>query len=635
MGATLTSDRFGNPNSAYSFNGTSDYIYVPTATGPNSLELPGSISISAWVQTTNYHMTGQEQIFWRGNNSPAYDQYMFYTWGSNIGLRRDIGGGTTVTSLGYPTTGIDATFHHFVVTFDVTTGMMRIYYDGGLVASASHPGVGTYSTAGFFNVIGAVNYMPSGQYFYGKIDDIGVWNRPLSLCEVTQLYTSSVTPCAVVTVHSSKDTTICATAIPLNITGRAGYSAYLWNNGSTAFSNAVNTSGTYWVHSSSGICDVAIDTFNVTIIPADTVRKRIDTALCPSETLIISAPGGYTSYTWSTGSTAPFINIGTPGMYWVVSQSPCGVSIDTFDVTFVSTDTIITTHDTVVCPSIPAVTLAAGSGYNNYLWSTSETSASITTSASGQYWVRSILNCKILIDTFKVTFLPPFVFSLGNDTVICLGTSITLSPTPYITGAGYSWSSGASTPSLNITEGGTYVIKVTKNGCMRSDTIIVQNEVMPNIDLGPDLVLCNTAEFRIVPKTNAIHTWFDSSTSAVYSATESGTYWCVASNVCGNAIDTINIDFQNCVVGVPTAFSPNRNGTNDILYVRGVGIKSMQFNVYNRFGQSIFQSVRLSDGWDGTYNGQPQPAEVYGYYVKAIMLDESVKTVKGNVTLIR
>ncbi len=78
---------------------------------------------------------------------------------------------------------------------------------------------------------------------------------------------------------------------------------------------------------------------------------------------------------------------------------------------------------------------------------------------------------------------------------------------------------------------------------------------------------------------------------------------------------TVYIDPQTSV-DVPTAFTPNGDGTNDVIYVDGWGIKKLNFfRIFNRWGQLIFESNDVNVGWDGTYNGVPQNTETYIYQV--------------------
>lgn len=88
-------------------------------------------------------------------------------------------------------------------------------------------------------------------------------------------------------------------------------------------------------------------------------------------------------------------------------------------------------------------------------------------------------------------------------------------------------------------------------------------------------------------------------------------------------------------VYIPTAFTPNGDGLNDILHVLGNTIQSLEFSVYNRYGQKIFESNNQRTGWNGRFRNKLQPTGTYVYYVRAVMLDGTVKTRKGTVFLIR
>ncbi len=101
-----------------------------------------------------------------------------------------------------------------------------------------------------------------------------------------------------------------------------------------------------------------------------------------------------------------------------------------------------------------------------------------------------------------------------------------------------------------------------------------------------------------------------------------------------NPVDTTNTATPKSVF-VPTAFSPDGNGVNDILYVRGLGIEEVHFSVYNRWGQVLFESNALSQGWDGTYKGTPQSGDVYVYLLRVRFKDGTINEQRGNVTLIR
>ncbi len=89
------------------------------------------------------------------------------------------------------------------------------------------------------------------------------------------------------------------------------------------------------------------------------------------------------------------------------------------------------------------------------------------------------------------------------------------------------------------------------------------------------------------------------------------------------------------LIDVPSAFSPNGDGNNDILYVRGGAVETIVFRIYNRWGEMVFESTDMNVGWDGTYKGKGQEMEVYAYTLYATFFDGSATTKQGNVTLLR
>jgi gliding motility-associated-like protein len=86
---------------------------------------------------------------------------------------------------------------------------------------------------------------------------------------------------------------------------------------------------------------------------------------------------------------------------------------------------------------------------------------------------------------------------------------------------------------------------------------------------------------------------------------------------------------------VPNTFTPNNDGKNDIFYVYGNTIAKMRLRVYNQWGQFIYESLNIQNGWDGTFKGQIQPNGVYVYYLEADFNDGTKTTKKGTITLLR
>ena len=91
----------------------------------------------------------------------------------------------------------------------------------------------------------------------------------------------------------------------------------------------------------------------------------------------------------------------------------------------------------------------------------------------------------------------------------------------------------------------------------------------------------------------------------------------------------------NPLLDVPNAFTPGKFGTNGIVYVRGFGIEKMEWKIYNRWGELVFQSNNKLSGWDGFYKGKLQPMDVYTYTLDAVFVDGQKKRQTGDITLLR
>ncbi|MBX7226998.1 MAG: gliding motility-associated C-terminal domain-containing protein, partial [Chitinophagales bacterium] len=86
---------------------------------------------------------------------------------------------------------------------------------------------------------------------------------------------------------------------------------------------------------------------------------------------------------------------------------------------------------------------------------------------------------------------------------------------------------------------------------------------------------------------------------------------------------------------IPSVFSPNQDGVNDVLFVLGEEIATVEMRIYNRWGQLVFQSFSKGDGWDGTYQGTLQNVDMYIYDVQGTNMDGRTFNLKGMVALIK
>jgi len=102
--------------------------------------------------------------------------------------------------------------------------------------------------------------------------------------------------------------------------------------------------------------------------------------------------------------------------------------------------------------------------------------------------------------------------------------------------------------------------------------------------------------------------------------------------------DTINVKIFKTPASIfmPSGFTPNHDGRNDVIRPILAGVKQLIFfRVYNRWGQLVFTSFTTSTGWDGRYKGAVQAQDVYGYTLNIEFTDGTKSSKKGDITLLR
>jgi gliding motility-associated-like protein len=122
-----------------------------------------------------------------------------------------------------------------------------------------------------------------------------------------------------------------------------------------------------------------------------------------------------------------------------------------------------------------------------------------------------------------------------------------------------------------------------------------------------------------------------------YNATGSYSAELIAYNA-QNCTDTFTLTVRALVdplLDVPNAFTPGRFGQNSIVKVAGFGIGKMDWKIFNRWGQLIFQTNNRLQGWDGTFKGKLQAMDVYVYTLDVEFTDGKKLRKTGDITLLR
>lgn len=273
---------------------------------------------------------------------------------------------------------------------------------------------------------------------------------------------------------------------------------------------------------------------------------------------------------------------------------------------------------------------------------------------------------QIAVDTI---FIHAVLAAFTGDTVVCRSVPYWYTNTSL--GANtFKWNFGDGSPAVNVANPpahtfaneGTYLVSLAisnnATGCI--DTITKPIQVYFSCDsaecnLDPPLVSTIPDTAVIIGEEVTLYTNTQFSSSIQWTPHDSlscndclnpvaqpfqTTSYIVSvkdENDCFTGYDTVEIRIINeHKADVPSAFTPNGDGVNDTVFVRGWGIKNLlSFKIFNRWGQVVFETADLKQGWDGTYKNLPQNAETYVYVVSVEYYGGNVESQKGYITLIR
>jgi len=276
-GATLTADRFGNANMAYGFDGVDDFIEITD--NPNySFLLNNSYSVNIWFSLTNL---GSTQAFIGQGDGDGLNQNRFWriTYYSNNNISNHIRGNLSDpfdTKNLFPWSSVNQ--WHMLTMVRNYNNNLKMYIDGGLQDTDTDiTGIASPFTQQRNLYIGAFfNSYPNilMQFLQGSLDDIGIWNRALTACEIQDLYHAQLGSQA---ISAGADQSICS-GDPVTLNGSGG-STYQWNNNvvdGQAFTP--NQSTNYVLNGTDSLGCQGTDTIVVTVLE-NAVSTLTQTAL--------------------------------------------------------------------------------------------------------------------------------------------------------------------------------------------------------------------------------------------------------------------------------------------------------------------------------------------------------------------
>ncbi|MFH0864576.1 MAG: gliding motility-associated C-terminal domain-containing protein, partial [Bacteroidota bacterium] len=448
---------------------------------------------------------------------------------------------------------------------------------------------------------------------------------------------------------------------------------------SSTYSNSTLSSGDIinCIINSSESCASGPDTSNLLAITVNTAPVASITgpvSFCQGDSVLLSSNSG-TGITcqWQMnganipGSVDSVLYVSQAGAYSVIVSNNCGS-----DTSVQVTVSQMPLPTALISPS-GAVSICQGGtallnsntdqGYS-YQWQMNGANISgaidsiYTAMVPGNYTVVVTNNCgsATSLPVTVTVLLPPRAMAVPTGPVnFCAGGSVILIANSD-TSIAYQWQmngtdiSGATSSTYNANQAGDYSV-IASNIC-GSDTsafIIVDIYQSPSVDAGDSITIIAGASTTLTATATDgtspyTYNWNPPSTldnplvqNPVASPLETTTYTIIVTDANGcSSTDTVTVyvDYEMDIY-LPTGFSPNGDNENDVLYVRGHGIKYLDLIIYDRWGEKIFETTHQADGWDGTYKGKALDPAVFVYYLNAIFYNNEEVTKKGNITLVK
>lgn len=476
-------------------------------------------------------------------------------------------------------------------------------------------------------------------------------------------------------------------SIDLTAIGGFGNFSYLWSNTATTQDLIAVPDGIYSVTvTDANGCFV---TLQDTIVPtvALTITDSVETG-CAGDSIVVSVTvnggSGLYNYDWGTASssttdTAQF-NLASGTALTVVVTVTDGTNgctiLDTIDL--VAVDPVVVTLDNI--QDIPCgftalgqidITASGGAIPYNYLWSDNSTNASLTSATPGNFsvTVTDANGCTATAGPF--TMNQALTADVSVDTINLItacdgqptGALLARASDPATT---FAWSNGTNDSLANNLAAGTYTVVATNpSGCVDSATVTIIAPTLPTLNAAVQTagtsqvsVPLGTTVALLAGSTGFDYLWTSTADpvtgnanianpalgSTTASPDPAGDYWYIvtASATTGDTVcavmDTVMVTVEEPFNGIPNAFTPNGDGVNDLFrptFLEDEEVTS--FRVFNRWGQLIYNGdENHGEGWDGTYQGVPQPTEVYIYQITYKRASEpEEREVKGEFTLIR
>jgi gliding motility-associated-like protein len=426
------------------------------------------------------------------------------------------------------------------------------------------------------------------------------------------------------------------------------YQNYLWQDGSTDSTLFVSSTGKYYVTVNDYCNNTFSDTININVVQPAHFAIPADTTICISDTVFVNSLTAFSNISVQpqenvsiSGTHIAFYPVGMQN-YTVQAMDNNGcISKENIAIHIFPSSKINLGNDTSVC-SGDSIVLDAGPDFVKYAWSNGSTNEKIIIKQADVYNVIATdVNACIVKDTFRllqVYDLP--VINLDTTSLLCYNSIRRLFAGDEF--VNYLWSDGSSNNYLDISTTGKYWVKVEdKNTCVNSDTALINRILpLPSEFLAKEDSICRYGNLTLYPTRNfSKYLWSDNSASSSITISTAGTYWLQVtdSNNCIGT-DTLTVVEKQCLEGfyIPNAFTPNGDGINDVFRPLLFGdVSSFKFEIFNRWGQKVFFTTKLMEGWNGNVNGILQNAGTFVWACTYQLKGNAVQHKKGTVVLVR
>ena len=327
------------------------------------------------------------------------------------------------------------------------------------------------------------------------------------------------------------DVTLSIVDLPMDTTATIE-----WSTGDTDVENIiVNTPGTFTAIVTRGAC-VASDEITVNQIDLPSVDLGQDTTICGDQSITLTAPTSAVNVLWSTGSTDNSIEVSDSDLYYLeVSEASCSTR-DTINVAVDDPFSINLGVDTTLCTGETLELVATANQNDLVLWSTGDTSPDLMVNTAGDISVQVTRGVCMADDTIGVSIIDVDNFSIGSDTTLCEGETITLNA-DLSTQATYLWQDGSTDETFLVESAGTFMVTASIQRCEATASLTVDFQNAPIIDIGNDTTICSPDAVELdAGIANADYLWQDGSTSQTLIADQTDLY-------------VVQVDDGICVVG--------------------------------------------------------------------------------------